>query len=215
MHRAGLTVIAIPLILLAAMVAISSTVSEDAYARDGRYSGDSTSQAASVSNDCFNPIFDSNEEIDNAVGVGNCGGTISQQDESGSASAPITSQTANPTIELQRATTTTQPGPGSPDTPAPETCEECFAFFTPLQLLTFSISIMDDCPNNEDRYGGASCPTDPRQVIDFLCNLVLDDGNPTRDYLFLIIEGEIGLSNERAGDIIRCIQQFWQITGDN
>ena len=63
-----------------------------------RYSGDSTSQVAAISNDCLNPILDSNT-IDNAVGVGNCGGTISQQDESGQASAPITS----PTIELQRA----------------------------------------------------------------------------------------------------------------
>jgi hypothetical protein len=46
------------------------------------------------------------------VGVGNCGGTVSQQDESGSASAPITHQTANPTIELQRSTTTTTQSPG-------------------------------------------------------------------------------------------------------
>ena len=101
MHRANLTIITtIPVRLLAATVAISVIVSEDAFARDGRYSGDSTSQAAAVSNDCLNPIFDSNEDIDNAVGVGNCGGTISQQDESGQASSPITSQTANPAIEL-------------------------------------------------------------------------------------------------------------------
>ena len=64
-----------------------------------RYSGDSTSQVAAISNDCLNPILDSNT-IDNAVGVGNCGGTISQQDESGQASAPITS----PTIEALRFT---------------------------------------------------------------------------------------------------------------
>ena len=69
-----------------------------------------TSQAASVSNECLNPIFDSNT-IDNAVGVGNCGGTVSQQDESGSASAPITHQTANPDIELQRATSTSAQPP--------------------------------------------------------------------------------------------------------
>ena len=73
--------VTIPVLLLAATVAVSIMVSEDAYAKDGRYSGD-TSQAASVSNDCLNPIFDSND-IDNAVGVGNCGGTVSQQDESG------------------------------------------------------------------------------------------------------------------------------------
>jgi hypothetical protein len=97
MHRANLPLI-VPLILLAATVAISVTVSEDAFARE-RYSGDSTSQAAAVSNECLNPILDSNN-IDNAVGVGNCGGTVSQQDESGQASAPITSQIANPDIEF-------------------------------------------------------------------------------------------------------------------
>ena len=97
--------VTIPVLLLAATVAVSVIVSEEAFAKDGRYSGD-TSQAAAVSNECLNPIFDSNT-IDNAVGVGNCGGTVSQQDESGQASAPITSQTANPDIELQRATTYT------------------------------------------------------------------------------------------------------------
>ena len=71
-------------------------ITEDAFARE-RYTGDSTSQAAAVNNECLNPIFDSNT-IDNAVGAGNCGGTVSQQDESGSASAPITHQDANPTI---------------------------------------------------------------------------------------------------------------------
>ena len=128
MHRANLTLI-VPLILLAATVAISVTVSEDAFARE-RYSGDSTSQAAAVSNECLNPILDSNN-IDNAVGVGNCGGTVSQQDESGQASAPITRQSANPTIELQRSTTT-QPGLG-----APMTCEDCFDPLTAAQVSAF------------------------------------------------------------------------------
>ena len=62
--------------MLAATVAISFVITEDAFAREGRYTGD-TSQAAAVSNECLNPIFDSNEDIDNAVGVGNCGGTVS------------------------------------------------------------------------------------------------------------------------------------------
>jgi hypothetical protein len=114
-------------LLAVATVAISVTISEDAFARE-RYSGDSTSQAAAVSNDCLNPIFDSNT-IDNLVGVGNCGGTVSQQDESGQASAPITSQTANPTIELQRATTTTPP----PGLGASMTCEECFDILSATQ----------------------------------------------------------------------------------
>ena len=66
MHRANLAIITIPLLVLAvATVAISLIVSEDAFARE-RYSGDSTSQAAAVSNECLNPIFDSNN-IDNAL----------------------------------------------------------------------------------------------------------------------------------------------------
>ena len=118
--------VTIPVLLLAATVAISVIVSENAFARNERYGGsDTSSQAAAVDNTCLNPIFDSNEDIDNAVGVGNCAGTVSQQDESGSASAPITSQTANPTLELQRATTT-QPGLGAP-TPI-DNCVACFGF---------------------------------------------------------------------------------------
>jgi hypothetical protein len=112
-------------------VAVSVMVSEDAFAKDGRYSGD-TSQAASVSNECLNPIFDSNEDIDNAVGVGSCGSTVSQQDESGSASAPITSQTANPDIELQRATTTSAQPPLTG-----ESCEDCFDSLTAAQVSEF------------------------------------------------------------------------------
>ena len=141
MHRANLSIITISVLLLGATVAISSTVSEDAFARNERYGGShTTSQAAALNNDCLNPILDSNT-IDNVVGVGNCGGTVSQQDESGQASAPITFQTANPTIELQRATTTSQPGLGAP-TPLP-TCEECFTnaiagnFLTEQQLEDF------------------------------------------------------------------------------
>ena len=114
-------------------------ITEDAFARNGRYTGD-TSQAASVSNECSNPILDSNEDIDNLVGVGNCGGTISQQDESGQASAPITSQTANPTIELQRATTTQPPDTGTP----PQTCEECFDVLNDDQQAAFEQSIQLD-----------------------------------------------------------------------
>jgi hypothetical protein len=111
-------------------VAVSVMVSEDAFAKDVRYSGD-TSQAASVSNECLNPILDSNT-IDNIVDVGNCAGTVSQQDESGSAAAPITSQTANPTIELQRATTTSAQPPLTG-----ESCEDCFDSLTAAQVSEF------------------------------------------------------------------------------
>ena len=48
------------LLLLLGTVAVSVMVSEDAFARDGRYTGD-TSQATSVSNECLNSILDSND----------------------------------------------------------------------------------------------------------------------------------------------------------
>jgi len=136
-----LAFLTIPAILLAASatVALSFVITEDAFARNGRYgTGDSTSQAAAVNNECLNPIFDSNT-IDNAVGVGNCGGTVSQQDESGSASAPITSQTANPAIELQRATTTSPPVTEEPD---PVTaCQNCFNALTDAQQAAFEAQL--------------------------------------------------------------------------
>jgi hypothetical protein len=160
MHRASLGIIAIPLILLAATVAISYTVSEDAYARDGRYSGDSTGQAAAVSNECLNPIFDSNEDIDNAVGVGNCAGTVSQQDESGSASAPITSQTANPTIELQRATTTQPPLTATPV----DNCVACFSTLTSDEQMAFLLNVKDEFPTIDISNGFSD-------VINQLCQL--------------------------------------------
>ena len=59
-------IVTIPVLLLPATVTISVIVSEDAFAESGRYTDD-TSQAASVSNECLNPILDSNEDIDNAV----------------------------------------------------------------------------------------------------------------------------------------------------
>ena len=118
--------IAMSAILFAAVptVTISLMSTEDAFARNGMYTSD-TSQAAAVDNECLNPIFDSIEDIDNAVGVGNCGATVSQQDESGQASAPITLQNSNPTIELRRATTTT-PSPGLGSGRDIDTCVMCF-----------------------------------------------------------------------------------------
>jgi len=68
--------------------------------------------------------------IDNVIGVGNCAGTVSQQEESGQASTPITHQTANPTIEVQRATTTQPPLTG-------ETCAECFVPLSSEQVTEF------------------------------------------------------------------------------
>ena len=77
-------------------------------------------------------MLDSNT-IDNVIGVANCGGTVSQQEESGQASAPITHQTANPTLELQRS----QPSETQP--PPPNlSCEVCLGMLTAEQQQDFA-----------------------------------------------------------------------------
>ena len=187
-------------LLAAATVAVSIMVSEDAYARDGRYSGDSTSQAASVSNDCLNPIFDSNN-IDNAVGVGNCGGTVSQQDESGSASAPITSQTANPAIELQRATTTTPP----PGLGASMTCEECFDILSATQETAVEQVLAG--PNNpllQDDIWGPNFPT----TIEELCQIWATFNSQQRGFADTDITqllGDAGVTQPTLDEVLRCL----------
>jgi len=130
MDRAILTLI-VPLILLAAVVTSSITVTDIAFARIEMHTGD-LNQAASISNSCLNPVSTSNTN-DNMISNGNCGITISQQGKSGQASTPTTVQTASPTIEVQRSTTTQQPITGTP----PETCKECFEILNSTQQAAF------------------------------------------------------------------------------
>jgi hypothetical protein len=183
-----ITFVTIPVLLLAATVAISLFMAEDTFAKDGRYSGD-TSQAASVSNECLNPILDSNS-IDNLVDVGNCAGTVSQQDESGSASAPITSQTANPDIELQRSTTS-QPGLGAP------TCEECFDSLTATQLSQFEESLSPTFP----------FVTTIEELCDFLESNGQNPAAPGVEEVEAILQ-EVGppmLSQQTIDAIVKCL----------
>jgi hypothetical protein len=204
MHRFSLTVIAIPLILLAAAatVAISSTVSEDVFAKEGgRYlGGGDTSQAAAVNNECLNPIFDSNT-IDNAVGVGNCGGTVSQQDESGSASAPITSQTANPAIELQRATTATPP----PGLGASMTCEECFDILSATQETAVEqVLAGPDNPLLQDDIWGPNFPTTIEELCQIWATFSLQQrGSADSDITQLLGEGEV--TQPTLNEVLRCL----------
>jgi hypothetical protein len=198
MHRANLTLI-VPLILLAATVAISVTVSEDAFARE-RYSGDSTSQAAAVSNECLNPILDSNN-IDNAVGVGNCAGTVSQQDESGSASAPITSQTANPDIELQRATTTTPP----PGLGASMTCEECFDILSAAQETAVEQLLAGE---NNPLSSDELWTDNPPITIEELCAMWATFNSQQRgsaDNDITALLGDAGVTQPTLDEVIRCL----------
>ena len=199
MHKANLTIIitTLPVLLLAATVAISVIVSEDAFARE-RYSGDSTSQAAAVSNDCLNPILDSNT-IDNAVGVGNCGGTVSQQDESGQASAPITSQTANPAIELQRSTTTTPP----PGLGASMTCEECFDILSATQETAVEQLLAGgDNPLEDSLIWGANPPT----TIEELCQIWATFNSQQRGVADSdILELLDGVAVATRTEVLRCL----------
>jgi hypothetical protein len=197
-ERASFTIRAIPLILLAATVAISVLVSEDVLARNnGKYSGDTTSQAAAVDNSCLNPILDSNT-IDNIVGVGNCGSTISQQDESGSASTPITHQTAIPTIELQRATTTTQPpliGTGG-------NCTACFDPLTDAQKSEYE-SILQD--RSVTIFGREL--TTIEELCTLLRNIVLQGRDPIEaiEAATNLFEDVQGVSSGTVSDIMTCL----------
>jgi hypothetical protein len=130
-NRVNLTLI-ISLILLATVVTTPIAVTEDAFARYARHTGGDFSQAASVSNSCLNPVSDSNTN-DNMISNGNCGGTVSQQGKSGQASTPTTVQNANPTIEVQRSTTTTQP----PLTSTRGNCTACFDTLNATQKSDF------------------------------------------------------------------------------
>jgi hypothetical protein len=128
-NRRNLAIKCMALMLLATTLISLITISDSAFARNGRHDAtDTTSQAASVSNSCLNPVSNSNTN-DNMISNGNCGGTISQQGKSGQASTPTTIQNANPSIEVQRSTSAQSPITG----PRPETCTQCFDMLNATQ----------------------------------------------------------------------------------
>ena len=146
----------------------------------------------------MNPIFDSNEDIDNSVGVGNCAGTVSQQDESGSAAAPITSQTANPTIELQRTTTTQPPLTGTP--PSVDGCVECFNVLSETQKTEVEESLSD---------GGFPGITTFEELCTFAINEILQGADPTtftEQLQTILNDPDIGINSEVVNEIIRCFE---------
>jgi hypothetical protein len=191
MHGTSLIIIVIPLILLST-VAISALLTEDAFARDRYLTDSTTSQAAAVSNDCLNPILDSNT-IDNVVGVGNCGGTVSQQDELGQAGATTTHQTSNPTIELQRSTT---PLVGIGD------CTPCFSPLTDPQLSEYERILQD---RSVTLFGREL--TTIENLCTLLRNIVLQERDPlpaieAATSLFEDIEG---VSSGTVSNIMTCL----------
>jgi hypothetical protein len=95
------------------------------------------------------------------VGVGNCGGTVSQQEKSGQAGATTTHQTANPTIELQRATTTQPPLTATPL----ENCAACFSILNSTEQAQFLLNVKDQFPSIDTTMGYSD-------VINQLCELL-------------------------------------------
>ena len=193
--KRNLTITSMAAVLLAATtVAVSFmilTTSDNAFARNERYGASDSSQAAAVSNSCLNPIFDSNT-IDNAVGVGNCAGTVSQQAESGQASTPITHQSANPSIELQRATTTQPPLTGTP--PTVGACVGCFDdVLNAEQQTTFE----------EEFTGHIPGVTTIEELCTFLQNIHLNGGDPIET--LNAVDSVLNLMEE-TGDITQSIR---------
>ncbi len=176
-----LSIALMTVVLLTVTVVISIIVTDNVFARNDRYASDS-SQAATVSNSCLNPIFDSST-IDNAIGIANCGSTISQQHESGQASAPITNQIENPTIEVQRASTTSQPVIGTPPTAA--ACERCFNVLTAIQSafeddlsrrIPGITTIEQLCALLQNEFNSIEDPTETLEAVDDSLNLLAETG---------------------------------------
>src|SRR5215467_15555118 len=165
MNRTSITMV-IPLILLATLATTSIMITEDAFGRYERHTGNGNlNQAASISNSCLNPVSNSNTN-DNMISNGNCGGTISLQGRSGQASTPTTVQNANPTIEVQRGTGT-QPGGGLGGGP-PE-LNACIDCFSPNGNFIFQSNIQYD---SFFKAFNEQCGCRPVHSIQELCNLI-------------------------------------------
>ena len=155
---------------------------------------------AAVDNSCLNPILDSNT-IDNVIGVANCGGTGSQQDESGQASAPITHQTANPTIELQRATTSTPP-PGVGDPQA-----DCEACFQPVVDNELQGGFLDALHSLDQNFANAN-------TIEEVCMVLLGQNMNQLQTSINNIEGALdtlNLDGETIDGIVDCLKSVFGI----
>jgi hypothetical protein len=188
----------IPLVLLAIMVTTPITIIEDAFARYQRHMGGDLSQAASITNSCLNPVSNSNTN-DNMISNGNCGDTVSQQGKSGQASTPTTVQNANPTIEVQRSTTTTtQP----PLTTTRGNCTACFDPLTPAQITAFEGRLKF----NSLAVFGTNITT-VEQLCTFLESIVARGGNPSSaiDIVGSLLGGVQGVSFATISNITTCL----------
>lgn len=172
--------------LLLATSAMSMITTENAFAEKYR-----NNQASAGSNFCLNPIFESST-LDIVNNIGNCGNTISQQEESGQASSPVTSQIASPTIEVQSA--------APPPTPEPQTCLECFtAFLTANEIALFE-QAFSDFTMGEITTIEELCPT-----LEVLNDVQLQQA--LGDIAILLTQ--TGIDQPRIDDIINCLERVF------
>jgi hypothetical protein len=100
------------------------------------------------------------------ISNGNCGGTISQQGRSGQSSNPTTVQSANPSTEVQRSTTTPTQSPGLGSGGNTTTsCLQCF------NVAGFNESAFLTVLQNDSRLTSLN-NGNPVTSLDELCNLI-------------------------------------------
>jgi hypothetical protein len=189
----------IPLVLLATLATTPIMITEDAFARYQRHTGGGIGHAASITNSCLSPVSNSNTN-GNMISNGNCGGTVSQQGKSGQASTPTTVQNANPTIEVQRSTSTAQP----PLTTTRGNCTACFDPLTPAQITAFEGRLKF----NSLAVFGTNITT-VEQLCTFLESIAAQGGNPSSaiDIVGSLLGGVQGVSFATISNITTCLER--------
>ena len=184
---------------IAGMVIVLLTTTSTSDSAFAKHLSD-VNQAASISNSCLNPISNSNTR-DNMISNGNCGGTVSQQQgKSGQASTPTTVQTANPTIEVQRSTTTAQP----PLTTTRGNCTACFDPLTAAQKSQFEGIVQ----HRSSIVFGTNITT-IEQLCTFLRNIVLQGRDPIEaiERIQSMLMDVEGVSSSTVTNITSCMQR--------
>ncbi|HEY7082708.1 MAG TPA: hypothetical protein VH500_23705 [Nitrososphaeraceae archaeon] len=196
MNRTSLATV-IPLILLATLATTPIMVTEDAFARYQRHTDSDLGQAVTTSTSCLNPVSNSNTN-DNMISNGNCGGTVSQQGQSGQASNPTTVQDANPTIEVQRSTS--QP----PLTTTRGNCTACFDPLTPAQITEFETTLR----HNSMAIFGKNITT-IEQLCTFLENIFLQGESPivAIETATELLKNVQGVSSTTVSNIETCLDR--------
>jgi hypothetical protein len=147
------------------------------------------------------------------ISNGNCGGTVSQQGKSGQASTPTTVQSANPTIEVQRATgTPSRGGLGSPG-------DACIACFSPNGNFIFTVSTQEEAFLQAfNTLAGLN--TRPVHTLQELCTYLSvvgaalgpDAQRQTIGHVFDALRLTFGIQSEIPGEVRSCLLRAFNLT---